>query len=51
MRVPAARLDAVERSGREPAPLVHLMAQRANDGRAGEVLLRWGVAHTLQHAP
>ena len=45
VRVPAARPDAVQRPGREHAPFVDLVAQRAGDRDIRQVLLRRSLAH------
>jgi hypothetical protein len=46
VRVPAARPGAVQRPGREHAPLVDLVAQRASGREVGQVLLRRSLTHT-----
>ena len=48
VRISAAWPDAVHRPGREYAPLVDLVAQRAGDREAGQVLLVRGVTHLIE---
>ncbi len=45
VRVPAVRADAVHRPRPELAALMHLVADRADDGELREILLPWGLAH------
>ena len=51
MRVAAARPNAVHRPGREDAPLVDLVAQRAGDRKAGQIPLPRSVTHVMEHSP
>jgi hypothetical protein len=50
VRVAAARPRAIHRPGREDAPLVGLVAQRAGDRKAGEVPLLRGIPHVMKHS-
>src|SRR6266481_2787615 len=48
VRGPAVWADAVHRPSRELAPLVHLVADRADDGELREILLPRRVAHATR---
>jgi hypothetical protein len=45
--VPAARPGAVQRPGREDAPLVDLATHRADDRKAGQIPLLCTVTHAI----